>query len=165
MIRSTLTEIADKHLLALRCLLASNAIDPADPILHEQLIRFRHALASLPEQLPPKVAEIIESELSPLLAQDVDLLKANDEFLSRNRGSIAHVQAAMRARRSISPDHAEQDQKDLLATLDLDGTSLDHVVNGLNMLREWQTKPEAISEYIQRAGERWPQATVFQGKR
>lgn len=64
----------------------------------------------------------------------------------------------------MSPDHSEQDQKSLLALLEINSASLQDAMNGLRMLKEWQTKPEAVSEYVEKARSRWPQATVFKAK-
>lgn len=159
-----LTISAGKYLLALRCLLSSYTIDKSNPVVHEQLLRFRHVLSSLPEPLPPNISEIIESELSSILPKDANLNKLNEDFLGPDPPSIAHAHAAVRARRVMSPKHSEEDQKKLLALLDIDSASLKDAMNGLRMLREWQTKPEAISEYVEKARSRWPQATVFQSK-
>ena len=99
-----------------------------------------------------------------MLAKDTDLFQLNDDFLSRNGGSAPHVQAAVRTRRALNPEHAEQDQKDLLATLEIDSASLNDAVVGLKMLKDWETKPNVISEYIGEAQKRWPEATAFRTK-
>lgn len=55
-----------KYLLALRSLLAAAAIDPKDKTLQEQIPRFRKALENLKEPLPPKVKEVVDSQLKSL---------------------------------------------------------------------------------------------------
>jgi tetratricopeptide (TPR) repeat protein len=155
---------AEKYLLALRCLLSSYSIDNANPVVHEQLLRFRHVVSSLPEQLPTNISEIIESELSPILPKDANLSKLNEDFLGPDPPSLAHAQAAVRVRRVMTPDRLDQDQKSLLALLEIDNATLQDAMNGLRMLKEWQTKPEAIGEYVEKARSRWPKATVFQSK-
>ena len=86
----------------------------------------------------------------------------NEEFLNRNRGKPAHVQAAVRARRVISPENSAEDHKELLTILEADSASLDDAISGLKLLKEWQTSLDIIDTYAQKAGKRWPKATVFQ---
>lgn len=74
------------------------------------------------------------------------------------------MQAALRTRRALIPDQSDQDHVDLLTTLDTESASLDDAIKGLNLLKEWHAKPGDIKEYVQKAGERWPKATVFQIK-
>ncbi|KAL8824749.1 MAG: hypothetical protein Q9191_004846 [Dirinaria sp. TL-2023a] len=151
-----------KYLLALRCLLTSHRIDPLNPVVHEQLIRFRHALKSLSEPLPPKISEMIESQLSPMLAKDTNLSESNDDFLSKNRQSAPHIHAAVRTRQAISPDSTNRNQKDISGALDSDSITLQDAMHGLALLKDWETKQEVISEYVEKARKKWPEATVFE---
>lgn len=153
-----------KYLLALRCLLTSHRIDPLNPVVHEQLIRFRHALKSLSEPLPSKISEIIESQLSSILAKDTNLSQSNDDFLSENRQSAPHIHAAVRTRQAISPDSTNQNREDISAALENDSISLQDAVKGLELLKDWETKQEVINEYVDKARKMWPEATVFQLK-
>ena len=91
--------------------------------------------------------------------------QSNETFLNQNRNSALHVFAAARTRRALDPSGSiEQNQKDILSTLENDSIELEEGIQGLRLLREWETKPEVIAEYVEKASKRWPEATAFRRK-
>lgn len=150
-----------KHLLALKCLSAAHSIDPSNPTLHVQLLRFRKALDSLSEPLPPQVAEVIDTEFETLLPKTQKLDEWNDSFVTTHKDSVAHVQAALTCRQLLKPDSKPQCEKGLQSTLDLGDISIDKALAGLDLLSEWGSDQATKTAYIQKASSKWPEATVF----
>jgi peptide alpha-N-acetyltransferase len=58
--------IAEKHLLALKCLLAASDIDSSNATVKEQISRFNKALKEKSASLPEKVLEAIQEEAKKL---------------------------------------------------------------------------------------------------
>jgi len=153
-----------KYLLAMKCLLAAHAIDPSNPALHVQLLRFRQALDSLPEPLPTAVAEIIGTGFEKLLPKSQDLNEWNNTFLESQKGSVTHVQAALTARQLLNPATKEQCEKDLIATLELDDVTIDQALAGLELLDEWKSSLTVRRTYEEKAQLRWTGASLFQSQ-
>lgn len=145
-------------MLALKCLSAAHVIDPSNPTLHLQLLRFRKALDSLSEPLPAQTAEVVNAEFEKLLPKSQKLEEFNESFLSANKGSVAHVQAALSGRQLLKPDSKAQCEKDLLATLDAPGITIDEAVSGLGLLSKWGGDKTA---YAEKASKKWPESSVF----
>ena len=154
---------AEKYLLALRCLLAGSSANPSDPTTHEQTIRLRNTLSTLPSPLAAQVSEVINAEISPLIANDTtDLSAHNVSFLETHSSSAPHILAGLRARQYLDSKTLEQNQRDVHQMLDLESASLENAIAGLELLIEWNSPPIAQQAYLERARERWPEATVFQ---
>ncbi|GLI75276.1 hypothetical protein PoHVEF18_003529 [Penicillium ochrochloron] len=149
----------NKHLLALKCLSAAHAIDPSYPTLHVQLLQFRKALDSLSEPLPAPIAEVINTEFETMLPKAQKLEEWNESFLTANKDSVAHVQAALSARHILNPDSKAECEKDLLATLDSPKITIDEAAAGIDLLNKWGSE---TSGYVQEANKKWPEASVFQ---
>ncbi|EON61385.1 hypothetical protein W97_00599 [Coniosporium apollinis CBS 100218] len=150
----------NKHLLALKCLLAASSIDSENPTLHEQTVRFRRTLDTLSEPLPPPVAKVIDSTFT-LIPTSTSLSDYNDSFISKHSKSAPHVQAGLKVRQLLDSSSLPQNEKELLATLDFDTIELQDAKNGLSLLGEWKSGSEAREAYINAARKRWPEATVF----
>ncbi|KAK3725136.1 hypothetical protein LTR37_000647 [Vermiconidia calcicola] len=152
-----------KYLPAVKCLLAIQQLEPDHPKCHEQGIRFRLALDSLSEPLPPKVKEVIDSSyLSQTSSKSLE--ECNEEHLETHQSSASHVQSVARLRSILKPgDEATKSKgaKDLQGTLSLDGIILEQAVDGLNLLNEIEAGSEAREAYLQAAQKRWTEATVF----
>ncbi|EAS36268.3 N-terminal acetyltransferase catalytic subunit [Coccidioides immitis RS] len=151
-----------KYLLALKCLLAAQAINPSDPTLHVQLARFRKTLNELSEPLPAEVQEIVTSEFETLLPKSQDLAAWNDSYLTENSSSVPHIHAALTVRRIIAPEQKAQTEKDLASSIDLETASIESALAGLHLLDDWRSGPEAKTSYIGQANTRWKEASVFQ---
>ncbi|KAL8936969.1 MAG: hypothetical protein Q9211_003925 [Gyalolechia sp. 1 TL-2023] len=150
-----------KYLLALRCLLAAQSIDSSHPLTFEQSIRLRHSLQTLPESLPPKTTETLESEFSAMIPTNADLRQMNSDFLAKNSESAAHVRASLRVRQMLDPKTSDENQKDVIRTLALPSVSLADAVQGLELLKSWGAQSRYQEDYIAAAHERWPEATAF----
>lgn len=151
--------MTDKHLLALKCLSAAHAVDPFNPSLHLQLLKFRKAIDSLSEPLPAPIAEVVNAEFDKLLPKTHKLDEWNESFLTANKDSAYHVQAALSARHLLNPDSKAESEKDLLATLDSPKTTLDEAAAAIDLLHKWGSD---YSTYVQKANKKWPEATTFQ---
>ncbi|KAJ5168247.1 N-terminal acetyltransferase A complex subunit n.t1.c1 [Penicillium canariense] len=149
----------NKHLLALKCLSAAYAIDPSNPTLHLQLLRFRKTLDNLPEPLPAPSAEVVKAEFEKLLPKSQKLEEWNESFHTTNKDSVAHVQAALSARQLLNPDSKSQCEKDLLATLDSPQITMDEAAIAIDLLNKWGSDNTA---YLQKANQKWPESSVFQ---
>ncbi|KAI3204323.1 uncharacterized protein N7518_010000 [Penicillium psychrosexuale] len=148
----------NKHLLAVKCLVAAHSIDPSNPTLHLQLLRFRKSLESLAEPLPEQVAEVVNAEFDKLLPKTQKLDEWNESYLSANKGSVAHVQAGLSARQLLNPESKPQCEQDLLATLDSPDITIDEAVTALDILNKWGSDKTA---YAEKAGKKWPESSVF----
>lgn len=153
--------ITGKYILALKCLLGAHAIDPSNPTLHVQLLRFRKALDDLHEPLPSGIADIIANEFGKLLPKSLNLDEWNNSFLDSNKTSVSHVQAALTARQLLRPETKGQCEKDLIATLDLEAATIDYAIAGLELLDEWRSTSPVKIAYRERAQRRWAGASVF----
>ncbi|GAB1216303.1 hypothetical protein ATERTT37_005516 [Aspergillus terreus] len=151
----------NKHALALKCLSAAHAIDASHPTLHVQLLRFRKALDSLSEPLPPQVAEVVNAEFETLLPKAQKLDEWNESFLSTHKSSVAHTQAGLTCRQILNPESKPQCEKDLIATLDSSEISMETALAGLELLSQWGSDQAAKSAYAQKASSKWPESTVF----
>lgn len=145
--------------MALKCLSAAHAIDPSNPTLHLQILQFRKALDSLAEPIAPQVAEVVNPEFEKLLPKTQKLEEWNESFLSANKDSAPHVQAALSARQLLNKDSKAQNEKELVASLDALSISFDDAVSGLDLLGEWGSDKTAFAD---KASKKWPQASAFQ---
>lgn len=143
----------------MKCLTAAHAIDSSNPTLHVALIRFRKALDSLSEPLPAQTAEVVNAEFEKLLQKSQNLEEFNESFLSKNKNSVAHVQAALAARQLLKPDSKAQSEKDLLATLDSSDITIEEAVSALDLLDKWASDKSA---FAQKASKKWPKSSVFE---
>ena len=91
-----------------------------------------------------------------------DLSSHNASFLAKHSSSAPHIQAGLRARRFLDSKTEEQNEKDLQETLDLDAATLVDAVAGLGLLKEWNSAQATQDAYVERARQRWPEATAFE---
>jgi peptide alpha-N-acetyltransferase len=150
-----------KYVLALKCLLASNAIDPAHPQLHRQIAKFRQTIDSLSEPLPPTISEIIAAEIESLLPKSKSLADWNDEFLAAHSDSPAHVRSVLAVRQSLAPESKPEVEKQLVSSLDLDMASIEDALAGMKLLNSWGSGQEVKTAYRDQARKRWKEASVF----
>jgi N-alpha-acetyltransferase 15/16, NatA auxiliary subunit len=169
----------EKYLLALKCLRAAASLEPENPTLHEQLIRFRlegrfnprHSLAFSPadmiivdkrqESQPGKLTEALKST-SDLVPSASSLKSFNDSYLEKHKAGAAHVQCALNARFVLDPSSQAQDEKDLIATFDLPSATPNTAHDALVLLKnDWKSDNKVIDEGLAKARKRWPEATIF----
>ncbi|KAH8697552.1 putative acetyltransferase catalytic subunit [Talaromyces proteolyticus] len=150
-----------KHALALKCLLAAHAIDSSNPVLHVQLLRFRLALNNLSEPLSETISEIVTKEFDQILPKSTDLRKWNESYLTSHKGSVDHVRGALSARLLLAPDTKAEAEKELISTLDLESTTLEKALAGLDTLDEWNSGSATKQAYIEKAHKKWSEASAF----
>ena len=129
----------------------------------DQADDIHHAVDSIRSSLPEKLSGIFMS-IFDFISESTSAIAYNESFLSRYSDDGSRIHAALRVRRSISPDTQAQNERDLLNTLDLDGLPLEEARQGLVMFREWKGgdgQSEVIDEYERKARARWPHSTVF----
>ncbi|KAI9713785.1 MAG: hypothetical protein M1820_000515 [Bogoriella megaspora] len=149
-----------KYLLALKCLLAASNVDPEDPTLHEQTVRFRRTLSSLSEPLPEPTSSIINQTFT-LLPPSTDLTAHNEAFISRHKSSPHHIHAYLKVRQILDPPSLTKNEKGLQDSLDLEKIELEEGIEGLLLLEEWGSTNEVKKAYVDAAREKWKEASVF----
>ena len=153
--------ITEKHLLALKCLLAVHKLDSANPTLHTQAYRFRATTEDSRGEIPPSIAEIIALESKILFDGDQSISDWNESYITAHKSSATHVQSALSVRAIIDKDSREQNEKDLIETLSLQGMTLAEATAGLELLEEWRSSAEVVAAYQKAAGSVWSEATPF----
>ncbi|KAF2856293.1 N-alpha-acetyltransferas-like protein 15 [Plenodomus tracheiphilus IPT5] len=149
-----------KYLLALKCLEAAREIDPENPKLHEQSVRFRQTLSKLPEPLPSQVAQVI-TETFTTPPTSADLKSYNDDFIKKHSNSVLHLYSGYHVRYILDSSSKAQNEEDLNKTLDLPESTIDQAVAGLALLNEWKSEQNVKDDYRAKAASRWSGATVF----
>ncbi|KAH5073392.1 hypothetical protein HBI17_147320 [Parastagonospora nodorum] len=149
-----------KYLLALKCLQAAREVDPEDPTVHEQSIRFRQTIAKLSEPLPSQVSQVI-NETFTTPAVDADLKAYNDSFLQKHPESASHLQAAYNVRHILDSTSKSQNEQDLIKVLDLPDVTIQQALAGFGLLEEWRSEKQVKDDYRAKAAGRWSEATVF----
>ncbi|KAF2018594.1 N-alpha-acetyltransferas-like protein 15 [Aaosphaeria arxii CBS 175.79] len=151
-----------KYVLALKALNAAAAIDPENPKLHEQVIRFRLTIDGLKET-DPKVSEVLNASFK-LGPASTDLKKFNTDWQQKHSQSPSHVQSALNVRHILDNSSKAQNETDLKKLLELPTITTEQAVAGLDLLDEWQSEAGVKDSYRQAASEKWPEVTVFQSK-
>ncbi|KAI2487514.1 NMDA receptor-regulated protein 1 [Pyrenophora tritici-repentis] len=150
----------NKYLLALKCLQAAQEIDPENPKLHEQSVRFRQALTKPAEPLSSQTEQVIkESFTTP--AADADLKAYNDDFLKKHAQSASHLQSGYNVRYILDKASKPQNEQDLQKTLELPNITMEEAKAGMALLDEWGSEQKIKDDYRAKAASRWSEATVF----
>ncbi|KAF2145408.1 uncharacterized protein K452DRAFT_324414 [Aplosporella prunicola CBS 121167] len=147
-----------KYLLALKCLRDAHAIDPENPTLHEQTVRFQQTLSTLPdaEKLDDKVSAVIKSTFT-LIPEGTTSAAFTDAYLSKHAGSTAHVLGGLRARRAIDPK--AETTEPALALARADNATVDDARLVLAALTQWGAT-ESADALRKEAGDKWPEAVL-----
>ncbi|KAF1946076.1 NMDA receptor-regulated protein 1 [Clathrospora elynae] len=150
----------NKHLLALKCLLSARDIDPENPKLHEQSVRFRQAVTKPSEPLSSQASQVIQESFTAPSA-DADLEAYNNDFLKKHAQSASHLQSGYNVRYILDNSSKAQNEEDLQKTLDLSDITIQEAQAGLALLDQWKSEQKAKDDYRAKAAGRWSQATVF----
>jgi N-alpha-acetyltransferase 15/16, NatA auxiliary subunit len=148
----------------LKCLLALHAIDSQNPTLHVQSYRFSKLLENSPDGTSAKLSDIIFTESRTFLPELKDLSDWNNDFVDRHKSSAPHIQAGLRVRGLIGKEAKQKNEKDLLAALSLEGTSMRDARAGLELLNEWDSSAEVKDKYLNTAADRWSKASFIRTK-
>jgi peptide alpha-N-acetyltransferase len=125
------------------------------------MYRFRSIIEHAGEDIPPRVKEIIALESKNLFDGNQSVSDWNDIFISTHKSRAAHVQAGLRVRHLLHKGSHEQDEKDLIEALSLQGLTLVEATTGLELLEEWRSSEEVVEAYKKAAESIWSEATVF----
>lgn len=150
----------NKYLLALKCLQAAREIDPENPKLHEQSVRFRQAISKVSEPLPAQTSEVLKESFTAPSAS-ADLKAYNDDFLKKHSDSASHLQSAYNVRHVLDASSKSSNEADLKKTLDLPNATIEDAVAGLALLSEWSSDEKVKDDYRAKAASRWTDATIF----
>jgi len=148
----------EKYLLALKCLLAASSLSASHPTVHEQIVRFQKAInaPSIADTIIPKILELIKEEFT-LFPKDTSLEAFNEKYATEHKDSAKAILAVSRTRQFLSP--SEKNAKDVVDILGLPSTSLEEGREGLELLREWNSKE--VDGYAEKAAKKWPEAAGF----
>ncbi|KAF4632543.1 hypothetical protein G7Y89_g5579 [Cudoniella acicularis] len=147
-----------KHILALKCLLAAAALDREHSKVHSHIVRFKLALDKDLETLPPKVAEVINSEFN-LLPASTPLTQYNDEYLSKHKDCARRTLSALSVRKLLSPESSPACEKDVLSILKFPTVTFEEAKEALELLSSWRSSQ--LESFRSGAAEKWPKATIF----
>ncbi|KAI0159832.1 tetratricopeptide [Xylariaceae sp. FL1272] len=147
----------EKYLLALKCVNAAIAIDPASPTVHEQKIRLRQALDAKLGSLPVKVADVVKSDFTAI-EPSTDLKKCNADFLQKHKDSASHVVAAVKVQRILGEDLKKCEQ-DLAGILKIKTDDWEPAAEALGLLAQWRS--EEAETFKKAAHETWPEVSLF----
>ncbi|RYO26676.1 N-terminal acetyltransferase A complex subunit [Alternaria arborescens] len=150
----------NKFLLALKCLQAAREIDPENPKLHEQSVRFRQALAKPAEPLSSQASEVIKDSFTTPPA-DADLKAYNNDFLKKHSQSASHLQSGYIVRYILDNSSKSQNEQDLQKTLELSSITIEEAQSGLALLNQWGSAQKVKDDYRAKAAGRWSDATAF----
>ncbi|KAI4912693.1 hypothetical protein J4E90_006099 [Alternaria incomplexa] len=150
----------NKYLLALKCLQSAREIDPENPKLHEQSVRFRQAISKPAEPLSSQASEVIKESFTTPPA-DADLKAYNDDFLKKHSQSASHLQSGYNVRYILDNSSKSQNEQDLQKTLELSSITIEEAQAGLALLTQWKSEQKVKDDYRAKAAGRWSSATVF----
>jgi N-alpha-acetyltransferase 15/16, NatA auxiliary subunit len=130
-------------------------------MLHVQLVRFRLALNSLSEPLPEKISDVILKEFEAILPKSTNLEEWNNSYLASHKGSVDHVRAALSTRLLLTPAAKPDCEKEFVSTVDLESTTLESAILGLETLDEWKSDAAVKDAYKAKAHAKWKEASSF----
>ena len=150
-----LTPIAEKCLMAFKCLQAAHQLDPKHPGVHERIVYFVLALPTAEDPLHPVAASILSSN-SSFIPPKAELVKFNELFRTANRANTAaHVFAALRARARLDDKSKSVNEGAVSSILPLSKTTIDDAHEGLSLLREWGSDEAVVKLYLEKVERRW----------
>lgn len=160
----------------MKCLQAAREIDPENPKLHEQSVRFRQArksnskcpsshtanrtVAKPAEPLSSQASEVIKDSFTTPPA-DADLKAYNDDFLKKHSQSASHLQSGYNVRYILDNSSKSQNEQDLQKTLELSSITIEEAQSGLALLNQWGSAQKVKDDYRAKAAGRWSDATAF----
>ncbi len=150
-----LTLIAEKYLMAFKCLQAAHQLNPKHPGLHERIVYFVIALPTAEDPLHPVAASILSSN-SSFIPPKAELEKFNELFRTANRANTAaHVFAALRARARLGDKSKSVNEGAVSSILPLSKTTIDDAHEGLGLLRGWGSDEAVVKLYLEKVERRW----------
>ncbi|KAK8166713.1 N-alpha-acetyltransferase-like protein 15 [Phyllosticta citrichinensis] len=152
-----------KHLLALKCLRSAHELDPENPALHHQIIRFQkelEALAKAPSDADKPVLQVLKSQFT-LIPADTSAAAFNAAFLERHAKSAPHVVAGLHARVLLDPStKAKSEDEAIKAVVGLETAQLADAMAARDALREWGSTAEVLQRWEKEVKARWTEAVL-----
>ncbi len=111
--------------------------------------------------IAPQIIETISSESMALYGKDQSTAEWNEAYITANQSSAPHVQAGLKIRGLLDKNTRDQNEKELIETLSIQGETLSEAGTGLGLLEEWRSSAEVVAAYKQAAGSIWTEATAF----
>lgn len=151
-----------KWLLALKCLRSAHEIDPENPTLHQQTVRFKHTLNTLPEgeKLEAPVKAVIDSSFT-IISAGTSPAAFNAAYLKKHATSAAHMLAGFKARYALDPKKSGiANEIEALRLLSKDDVhfELEDARDMRDALREWGSEEDVLKRFEEEAGKKWPEA-------
>lgn len=151
-----------KWLLALKCLRSAHEIDPENPTLHQQTVRFKHTLNTLPEgeKLEAPVKAVIDSSFT-IIPAGTSPAAFNAAYLKKHATSAAHMLAGFKARYALDPKKSGiANEIEALRLLSKDDVhfELEDARDMRDALREWGSEEDVLKRFEEEAGKKWPEA-------
>ncbi|KAL0260794.1 hypothetical protein SLS55_004485 [Diplodia seriata] len=151
-----------KWLLALKCLRSAHEIDPENPTLHHQTVRFKHTLNTLPEgeKLEGPVKAVIDSSFT-IIPSGTSPAAFNAAYLKKHSNSAAHMLAGYKARFALDPKKSGiANEIEALRLLSKDGVTftLEDARGMRDSLREWGSEEDVLKRFEEEASKKWPEA-------
>lgn len=107
------------------------------------------------------MSDPINAELETIFPKSQNADEWNSAFLSANKTSVPHIQAALTCRHLLDASNKSQNEKDLTASLDVGDISIEDALAGLELLNEWGSDKGVKSAYAEKAKKKWPESSVF----
>jgi len=136
-------------------------LDATHPRVHEQTVRFQHALNTLGDnKLPEQVSQAIAAEFTAVDGS-TDLGAHNAAFRDQHPNSTRHQLAALSAERAIRADSDRAGLENELVALVGNADKFEDALAVIDTVKAWGCK-ETVLEVAKRAGkEKWPAVTRF----
>ncbi|RPA78796.1 N-terminal acetyltransferase catalytic subunit [Ascobolus immersus RN42] len=153
-----------KYALALKALVAGHKLAPNDGRVHEQLIRFRKIVDSLPSEPTDAepLSDVLIAEFNALLPKDTNVVEYNQQYLEKEATNFINLRYGLQAKFFLNPEKKDEAAAELVKAVDLEECDIKEAVEGLKVLREWKASDEVLNKYKEAGRGRWPQATAFQ---
>lgn len=174
---------AEKYYLALKCLVTAFKINAADPVAHEQTIRFRHTCKlssphrSLDTTNPTTVTNVPPADSTNALIDlanttlpkpyndpSTPLASLNTTFLSTHSTNAPSIYAVARSRHYLdSNPKGENEELVLTVPETCPELTLEEALEGVRTLKEISggEKGREVLEFVRRCREKWPEAEIL----
>lgn len=104
-------------------------------------------------------------EFEAILPKSTNLGEWNNSYLTSHKNSVDHVRAALSTRLLITPDARPEIEKEFVSTIDLESTTLEKAILGLEILEdEWKSSAAVKEAYSEKAHKKWKEASSFISK-
>ncbi|KAI9891426.1 MAG: hypothetical protein M1814_002745 [Vezdaea aestivalis] len=147
----------EKWLLVLKCLIAANEIDKGDPVLHEQLVKFKQKLAAPHKPIDEKTLSYIKSNFT--LLPETDSLAAWHEEFGRNKARTpAWVMSEARTDLLLHSNGGIEAEKKVFDVINIPSVTLQDSSQAYEFLKARKSK--MTDAFLQQVQDKWPHAVV-----